>query len=251
MADPVILGVTVAGKGKEALEHEILDCVRAQEKRTFAYVNIHAVNIANRDVRFKDILNSAHVAYCDGEGIRLGGKILGWRLPHRVVLTYWIWDLCALFEKEGVSIFLLGGRPGVAERAASRLMERFPLLKVSGCQQGYFEKHGPENESILLAIANASPDVLFVGFGMPLQEFWIDANFPRIAAHALLPAGSMIDYVAGEKKSAPMWMANHGMEWVYRFLQEPSRLWKRYLLGNPAFLLRVVRARLEGSGAHD
>ena len=242
MPDRMILGVRVSDKGQKEIEQEVLECVHRKSKGLFAYVNVHALNIAGRDVRFREILNSAHTTYCDGEGVRLGARILGWRLPRRVVLTYWIWDLCALFEKEGMSIYLLGARPGIGEQAAARLSSRFPGLRIAGVQHGYFEMHGAENESVLANIANASPDVLFVGFGMPLQEYWIEENFHNIAARTILPAGSMIDYVAGEKKTTPSWMANHGMEWLYRLAQDPLRLWKRYLLGNPAFLFHMVQS---------
>lgn len=243
MPDREILGVRVSGMGQEELEQDLLSCVRGNTKSLFAYVNVHAVNTARRDPRFREILNSSHISYCDGEGVRLGARILGWRLPRRIVLTYWIWDLCALFEKEGVSIFLLGARPGVAEYAASRLVSSFPHLRIAGVHPGYFNKEGAENDSVIAAIEKASPDVLFVGFGMPLQELWVEENFRRITARAILTAGSMIDYVAGVKKTTPGWMADHGMEWLYRLAQDPVRLWKRYLLGNPVFLFKILMRR--------
>ena len=251
MRECVILGVKVAEEGKEALERNLVDCLRRDEKTLFSYVNVHAVNIATRDLAFRRFLNSSFRAYCDGEGVRVGARILGRQLPRRIVLTYWIWDLCALFEKRGISIFLLGGMQGVAERAASRLIQRFPLLRVCGVHHGYFEKEGAENDSVLEAIGIASPDVLFVGFGMPLQEHWIETNFQRIAAHVIMPAGSMIDYVAGEKRTTPAWMADHGMEWLFRLVQDPKRLWKRYLIGNPLFLMRIVRTRLGMQKIHE
>lgn len=91
----------------------------------------------------------------------------------------------------------------------------------------------------------ASPDLLFVGFGMPLQEEWIRRHRHALRAGAIFPCGSMIDYASGLKSIAPPWMRNNGMEWLYRLFQEPGRLWKRYLVGNPRFIFRVMHQRLQ------
>jgi N-acetylglucosaminyldiphosphoundecaprenol N-acetyl-beta-D-mannosaminyltransferase len=85
---------------------------------------------------------------------------------------------------------------------------------------------------------------VFVGFGMPLQEYWIDDNREALRAGIVLPAGSMIDYIAGAKRQTPAWMANNGLEWLYRLAKEPRRLWRRYLIGNPLFLLRILVQRI-------
>ncbi len=244
MAECDVLGVFVDAIDQSDLEREIMESVKQDRQDVFAYVNVHAVNIAHEDTRFRHIINDARRAYCDGEGVRLGARILGQMLPRRIVLTYWIWDLCALFERQGISIFLLGGRPGVVDRACRRLREKYPALQIVGSHHGFFAKTGLENEKVLTMIEEAAPDVLFVGFGMPLQEYWIEGNFRRLRAHAILPAGSMIDYVAGIKRATPPWMANHGMEWLYRLLTEPGRLWRRYLIGNPKYLAAVLLQRI-------
>jgi N-acetylglucosaminyldiphosphoundecaprenol N-acetyl-beta-D-mannosaminyltransferase len=194
---------------------------------------------------FLDFLNeTSAVTYCDGEGIRLGAMMLGVKLPPRIVLTYYLWDLLVECEQEGRTIMLLGSRPEIAELAARNIGNRYPRLKIVGVIHGYFDRTGPENDRILSLISEAAPDVLFVGMGMPLQELWIAANHSRIRAGVILPCGSMIEYAAKRKSLAPAWMANHGMEWLYRLFQEPRRLWRRYLLGNPEFLLRVALQRL-------
>jgi len=100
---------------------------------------------------------------------------------------------------------------------------------------------------VLASIRSANPDLLFVGFGMPLQGEWIQTNLADLAVPAILPCGSMIEYASGRKALAPAWMSNHGLEWLFRLIQEPRRLWKRYLLGNPLFFLRVVRQWWSGA----
>jgi N-acetylglucosaminyldiphosphoundecaprenol N-acetyl-beta-D-mannosaminyltransferase len=220
--------------------------VREKRKDVFAYVNVNAVNIAQKDAGFRDFLNGSFAAYCDGEGVRLGARILGSFLPPRIVLTYWIWDLCALCAGSGLSMFFLGGRETVVAQAVTAARERYPRLHIAGAHHGYFEKSGPENERVVELINGAKPNVLFVGFGMPLQEHWIMDNLQRLEVNAVFPSGSMIDYTAGTRKYAPRWMAGHGMEWCYRLAREPGRLWRRYLIGNPLFLIRIVRQRLYG-----
>jgi N-acetylglucosaminyldiphosphoundecaprenol N-acetyl-beta-D-mannosaminyltransferase len=243
MPDYRILGVRVDAIGKADLERSLVDAVRSDARKVFAYVNVHAVNLARIDSRFRRFLDAADVVYCDGEGVRLGARILGQLLPPRIVLTHWIWDLCALFEREGISVFFLGASNEVSSKAVAEVHRRFPRLRIAGSHHGYFTKSGPENEQIIAAISAARPDVLFVGFGMPLQEYWLEDNLERLTARAVLPAGSMIDYVAGVKRTPPAWMSNHGLEWLHRLVKEPRRLWRRYLIGNPQYLFGILIER--------
>jgi N-acetylglucosaminyldiphosphoundecaprenol N-acetyl-beta-D-mannosaminyltransferase len=246
MPNRSLLGVRVDELDRESLEKTILDSRINGQSKVFAYVNVHAVNIACNDARFREIINRASVTYCDGEGVRLGGKILGWQLPERTVLTYWIWNLLPLLQAHGMSVYFLGGREEVVRRAVEVVRGKFPGLKIAGWHHGYFAKEGEESAAVVREINAASPDVLFVGFGMPVQEYWIDRYQPDLRVAVVLPSGSMIDYVAGMKRIAPAWMANNGLEWLHRLGREPRRLWRRYLIGNPLFFFRVLGQRLRG-----
>ncbi len=235
-----ILGVQVDVIDTPGLHEAIADSILQERRDVYAYVNINAINIALKDERFRSFLNSSRVVYCDGEGVRLGGRLLGHKLPPRVVLTYWIWELCGFCERRGYSMFFLGATAQYVKEAVERVQERFPSISIVGSYHGFFSKHGPESDNVVELVRRANPDILVVGFGMPLQEFWIDDNLPKLNARVILPAGSMIDYTAGRKGLAPKWMANNGMEWLYRFFQEPGRLWRRYLIGNPLFMIRIL-----------
>jgi exopolysaccharide biosynthesis WecB/TagA/CpsF family protein len=101
-----------------------------------------------------------------------------------------------------------------------------------------------ESERVIRRVNDCHPDVLFVALGMPTQELWIARNLEQLNVHAILPAGSMMEYVAGRKTTAPTWMAMNGLEWLHRLGQEPGRLWRRYLIGNPAFIAGVIVQRL-------
>ncbi|MBA3473887.1 MAG: WecB/TagA/CpsF family glycosyltransferase [Rubrobacter sp.] len=176
----------------------------------------------------------------------LAARILGERIPERITYADWMWQLAAFAEREGLSLFLLGARPGVAERAAVRLRERHPDLKIAGVHHGYFERavEAPENEAVVAEINAARPDLLLVGLGMPLQERWLLQNWDRLDASVALTGGAVFDYVSGELKRGPRVLTDNGFEWLARLFIEPRRLWRRYVLGNPLFLARVLKQRL-------
>ena len=241
-----VLGVRIDPCESDGLLNAITESVRKQRKDVFAYANTHALNLAWTMPEFRAFLNSAHTVYCDGEGVRLAARLLGYRIPRRIALTYFFWDICRDAERMGYSLFLLGSREEHLRDAVERIHARHPGLRIAGTHHGYFAKSGEESEAIVRTIQTANPDILFVGFGMPLQEDWIRANKEQLAAQAILPCGSMIEYASGRKALAPAWMSTHGLEWVYRLFQEPGRLWKRYLLGNPLFIYRVLRQRWSG-----
>lgn len=248
MPDVRVLGVRVDRVGRAALEESIISSARNGECKVYSYVNIHAINIAQSDLRFREIVNGSAVTYCDGEGVRLGARLLGTSLPPRTVLTFWVWDLCRLLEEKGLSVYFLGGTQDVVRAAVDTLQKVCPALSIKGWHHGYFEKDGEESRRVVEEINRVRPDVLFVSFGMPAQEYWIENNRQALHAGVILPAGSMIDYVAGARKTAPAWMANNGLEWLYRLVREPRRLWRRYLIGNPLFLMRVLFQRIRQKG---
>ncbi len=171
-----ILGVYLDVIDKNGLHKAIGSTVDRGGKDVYAYANIHAINLALQFPLFKAFLNSAHVVYCDGEGVRLGARMLGIILPPRVVLTYWAWELFAFCVERGYSVFFLGAHDSVIRLATENAARRLPLLKIRGWNHGYFDKHGPENEAILQKINDAAPDILLVGFGMPIQEDWIETQ---------------------------------------------------------------------------
>jgi N-acetylglucosaminyldiphosphoundecaprenol N-acetyl-beta-D-mannosaminyltransferase len=160
-----------------------------------------------------------------------------------------MWQLARFAQGRDHSLFLLGARPGVADKAAANLRERFPGLRIVGTHHGYFDKApgSPENEAVIREINAASPNILIVGFGMPLQERWLMDNWDRIEVNVALTGGAVFDYVSGELPRAPRWMTDHGFEWLGRLIIEPGRLWKRYLVGNPIFILRVLGQRIAQS----
>lgn len=220
------------------------EVIRAGKKALIPTLNIHGANFAHRLPWFREFLNRAHLLYCDGDGIRLGLRLSGIHPPPKIALNSWMWDFAAASAREGWTHFFLGGRPGVPEEAARRLAARYPGFRVVGARDNIFRKEGPENDRVIAGINRAKPDILIVGFGMPLQERWIAANWEKIDAHILMTAGSTFEFVSGRIKTAPPWMIRWHLEWFFRLTQEPRRLFKRYVFGNTDFFLRILRDRM-------
>jgi N-acetylglucosaminyldiphosphoundecaprenol N-acetyl-beta-D-mannosaminyltransferase len=241
-----VLGVGVDPVSVAELHARILGIVREGGHALVLHVNVHGLNFCYRDPALRSFFNAAPVVFADGAGVVLAARILGERLPERITYADWAWQLAAFAEGENLSIFFLGARPGVAERAAACLKERHPKLDVAGVHHGHFDHDpgAPENEAVLGEINASRPDVLLVGFGMPLQERWLMNNWDRVDARVALTGGAVFDYLSGELKRGPRILTDNGFEWLARLLIEPRRLWRRYVLGNPVFLLRVLRQRL-------
>jgi N-acetylglucosaminyldiphosphoundecaprenol N-acetyl-beta-D-mannosaminyltransferase len=235
-----ILGVTIRDYTPDELLDKIIRSAKARDRAVFAYANIHAVNLAHKLGWFKEFLNTAAVCYADGQGLRLGAKLLGEQLGPSTALTRFIHDLAARCASENLSLFLLGGAEGVAMQAAAALTERHPGLTIAGTSTGYFADR--DEERIVQQINAAAPGVLIVGMGMPRQEKFIERHRAALECGAILPGGSCIDYAAGTKRPAPQWISTAGVEWLYRLFHEP-KLFGRYIIGNPLFIARVLRQR--------
>lgn len=240
-----ILGVWVDRIEAGELHEEVLGLVRRGERALVLNANVQCLNLAYSRPWLRDLLNSARFVFCDGSGVVLASKLLGG--PKLVRFTYAdeMWRLAAFAEGHGLTLFFLGGRPGVAQKAADRLRERHPRLRVVGVHHGYFDKTlgGAGNEAVVAEVNAAAPDVLVVGFGMPLQERWLAENWDRLNANVAMNLGAVFDYVSGTLRRGSPFLTDNGFEWLARLLIEPRRLWRRYVIGNPVFLLRVLRQR--------
>ncbi len=241
-----VLGVSVDPLTVEELHAEIGREIRAGGHALVLNANVHCLNLSYADPELRSFLNEAEVVFCDGAGVMLAARLLGRRIPERITYADWIWRLASYATAEGFTLYLLGARPGVAEKAAEKLKERYPSLQVAGIHDGYFDRSAgsPENEAVIKEINAVAPDILLVGFGMPLQERWLMENWRRIDANVALTGGAVFDYVSGGLRRGPRVLTDNGFEWLARLMVEPRRLWRRYVVGNPIFLLRVLRQRL-------
>jgi len=207
------------------------------------YVNAHVVNESRALPELRQALESADLVYCDGYGVRLAARALDVAVPHRMTGADWVWGLAALCEAAGHSIYLLGSEPGVALEAAGRLRRSYPELRVAGAHHGYFELDSPHGARVVEDINAAGTDIVLVGMGTPKQELWVERHAGELDVDVLWTVGALLDYMAGRVPRAPRWLADHGLEWIFRLAMEPQRMWRRYLLGNPIFLSRVMHER--------
>lgn len=235
-----ILGVRVSAISGEEMLKSFQTAIENNRQAVFAYVNAHALNLARETPWFRSFLNDADAAYPDGEGVRFGARLLGRRLPPTTALTRWIWNLAAFCDERRYTLFLLGSTDRNCAAAAMRLKSRFPRLRVVH-HHGFFSD--VENNAVLEAIRAVKPHVLLVGLGMPKQEEWILRNRERIAANVILPGGSAIDFAAGIRPVCPRWLSRLGLEWLFRLVFEPRRLFRRYSSGNIQFLRAVLAQR--------
>lgn len=234
-----ILGVGVDALTLGELHGRIRGFVREGGHALVLNANAHCLNLAYRDPFLRRFLNQADIVFCDGAGVKYAARMLGGRMPERITYADWIHRLSDLAASENFSIYFLGGKPGIAEKAARELRKSRPGLKISGTHHGYFGNSGPENEAVIEKINAASPDILLVGMGMPRQEKWLMENHKKLNARVFLTGGAVFDYASGGLRRGPRFLTGNGFEWLARLAIEPGRLWRRYLVGNPLFALRV------------
>lgn len=222
----------------------IADCTQKDKKTIVGNVNVRAANLAYELPWYRNFLNRSDLVFCDGFGILVGSKLLGNCVQscHRMTCPDYIEDLVKACERRNASIFLLAGKPGITDKAIQKLRAIAPTITIQG-HHGYFEKSGTENDAVIEKINQFRPDVLYVGFGMPLQEQWIMENCDRINAKVFLPLGACLDFYTNTVYRGPRWATDLGLEWLTRLLTEPHRLWKRYLVGNPLFFYRILKER--------
>jgi len=202
------------------------------------FVNAHSINLAAKDAQFKETLSQADTLFADGLGMRIAARYRGQRMVDNVNGTDTFLPLCKKAEMNKLSIYLLGGKPGVALQTKQNIKQLFPDLKIAGTHHGYFDPK--DCEHIIQSINQSQCNILLVGQGSPLQESWLIEHKDQLNCRAALAVGGLFDYYSNNIPRAPQWVRHIGMDWVWRLIQEPKAKWKRYLLGNPAFLMRTL-----------
>lgn len=197
--------------------------------------NPEIVEVCREDPAAREAVNGAALVLPDGIGVIKGAAMLGTPLKERVPGIEFAAKLLEKMAGEGMSLYLLGAKPGVAEKAAERLRARYPGLRIAGVHDGYFQENGPIAE----AIRQSGADAAFVCLGAPKQELWMAKNGPAAGARLLCGLGGSLDVFAGTVKRAPEFWRNHGLEWFYRLCSDPRRLGRMMKL--PLFLLHVRR----------
>ncbi len=242
MNEIVILGVPIACLTPEEALAEIERLYDIPAPALIAYANAHTLNIAARDDAFRAALERADLILNDGAGVALAARFQGRRFPTNLNGSDFNPLIVERAASRGWPLYLLGARPGVADKAARLLSDRHPGLNIAGTNDGFFT----DPEPIANAIAASGAGVLMTALGNPLQELFLARWLEVTGARLGVGVGAFFDFTTGVVPRAPAWMNRMGVEWLYRLGREPERMWRRYVLGNPLFLARAARERLTG-----
>lgn len=236
-----LLGIPVDNYTMNESVDRVRELALSEGHHCIFFVNPHCVNMARRNPGYMSVLCNASLNLADGIGMKIACKLLGLELRQNVNGTDLFPRLCESIAGTGIRVFLLGARPGIAERVADWIHDHHPSVDVCGFQHGYFS---PEEEpQIVQKIRDANAQLLLVAFGVPNQELWLSRWISETGVAAGLGVGGLFDFYSGRISRAPQWVREIGMEWLYRFAQEPGRMWKRYFVGNISFLTAVIKER--------
>jgi N-acetylglucosaminyldiphosphoundecaprenol N-acetyl-beta-D-mannosaminyltransferase len=241
-----ILGCAVDRVSLQSATARLAGMIREGGAHQAVVLPVSSVMYARRHRRFHEICSRASIVLPDGVPLLWAARILGAPIPGRVAGSDLFWALSRVAEKERYTCFLLGSRPRVVARLEKVLRRRFPALRVAG---SFSPRISPvfstaENEDIIRRVNATRPDILWVGLGAPRQEQWIDANLGRLETRLAVGVGAAFDMCSGSRRRAPVWLQKAGMEWFYRFLREPRRLFKRYFVVSAPFLPLVLLQRV-------
>lgn len=240
-----VLGMPISIVTRTALIDELLSRSDRREPTLAVGVNTHVAYLQARLPSFAEHLRRAEFLYADGASVVWASRLLRGPLPERVATTDLAIPLTVRAANKGKRIYFLGGRPGVAEAAARRLRRKVPSLQIR-THDGRLDR--VTDEALTQDIRDFGTDILFVGLGDPLQSQWVQRNTSRLEPMTVLTCGGLFDWLSGRNRRAPALMIRLGLEWLWRFMLEPRRLGRRYLVGNPEFAFRVLRQRLREGG---
>ncbi|GAB4383900.1 MAG: WecB/TagA/CpsF family glycosyltransferase [Elainellaceae cyanobacterium] len=231
---------------KKVVDCIVYDALTSTVPKYVVTPNAHHIMMLQHDALFREIYRKAFLSVPDGVPLLWAARILGTPLNGRVNGTDLFEQLCAVAAEKNLKVFLLGGRPGAADKAKEVLQARHPGLNIVGtyCPPYGFEKNPDELALINAKIHATAPHLLFVGLGAPKQEKWIYAHYQELNVPVSLGIGVSFELVADMVRRAPVPMQKLGLEWLFRLFMEPKRLWQRYILGNPYFVWLVLRQRL-------
>lgn len=206
-------------------------------KTNVAFVNADCLNKAWQFEQYQSVLGKMHAVFPDGIGVKIAAKMKGVNVTENVNGTDLFPLLCEHAAENKLSIFLLGARPGVASQCAKNMQKKFPSLHFAGTCHGYYDTADTDRLIHEINISNA--DILIVAFGAPKQEFWMNRYTNKLKPSIRIGVGGCLDFYAERIPRAPLIMRKASLEWVWRLIQEPARMWRRYLIGNPLFLFRA------------
>lgn len=211
-----------------------------EEKKITQHVVINAnkINLLYQDPELRRIVNSCELINADGQSVVWADKLFNKSIPERVTGIDLFENLVEVAAKKNFRVYYLGSKPEIVKEVVRKHQEQYPSLQVAGYMDGYFDRG--KSSDIAREIASTNADILFLAIPTPEKEYWLDQNKELLSIPLLIGVGGSFDVVAGKVERAPRWMQKIGMEWFYRFLQEPKRMFRRYFFGNLLFIRHVI-----------
>jgi N-acetylglucosaminyldiphosphoundecaprenol N-acetyl-beta-D-mannosaminyltransferase len=244
-----IVGTRVDATSYGDATGRILDWARAGESRYVCVATVNNVMEARHRPMFKRVMNEADLVTPDGMPLVWGLRLLGISEATRVYGPDLTPVVCAAAADAGIPVGFFGGTAAVLDALSANMRQRFPKLQIAYRWSPPFRPLSPEEEDRVTGdVAASGARILFVGLGTPKQELWMAGHRGRLPA-VMVGVGAAFDFLAGAKKQAPRWMQGLGLEWLFRFTQEPRRLWRRYLFGNPRFVVLFIAQVITGAAA--
>ena len=222
---------------EEAVEH-IEQCIAERKISHVVTPNVDQVVRMEKDEKFRKVCDECELLLVDGHPLLWIAKLYGKPFKQKICGSDLVPHLCGIAAQKGYRVFLLGAAPGVAQRAADNLLLQYPGLQVAGTYSPPlgFEKDPQELDKINTMLRQSGADMLFVGMGVPKQDYFIHDNMHTYQIPVSFSIGGTIDFIAGEQKRAPKWISNIGFEWLYRLLSDPKRMFKRYIVDDMKIL---------------
>jgi len=242
-----LLGVPISNLPIEALAARAQAAIATRSTLVVACANPHSLVVAQSDEAFLEALRDCDEVVADGAGLALGCRLAGMLRSPRITGYDFFQAVMTELDRIGGRAFFLGSRPAVLAQIQARAARDFSSVETRVLSPPYGDWSEAESEAILQAIRAARPDALWVGMTAPRQEKWVHANARRLPVPLFGSIGAVFDYYAGTVRRAPAWYRDRGIEWLYRLVREPRRLWKRTLLSAPVFLWLALCQRLGGA----
>jgi N-acetylglucosaminyldiphosphoundecaprenol N-acetyl-beta-D-mannosaminyltransferase len=236
-----ILGVGVSAINTAQALQTIDGWIREREQHYVCVTGVHGIMESQRDATLKEIHSRAGLVTPDGMPLVWLSRLKGFSWVERVYGPDLMLAVCQQSLVKGYRHYFYGGANGVPEKLVARLTQQFCGLQIAGLRSPPFRRlSNEEDERLIRAINRTEPDIVWVGLSTPKQEYWMYQHLGRITAPVMIGVGAAFDFHGGVKRQAPRWMQKSGLEWSFRLLMEPQRLWRRYLVNNPLFLWLVL-----------
>ncbi len=226
----------------------VQDIIQERKPEQHVVINVAKLVLMQKNKELRDIVNSCGLINADGQGIVWGARLLGLQIPERVTGIDLFMNIVKLADRKNYKVYFLGAKETTVKRVVDILSSDAPGLQAAGCRNGYFSAE--EEKGVAEAIRDSGADILFVAMSSPKKEFFLKKYLDLMQVPFTMGVGGSFDVVAGETLRAPLWMQQAGLEWFFRFLNEPGRMWKRYLVTNAIFFGMLLKALISGKGKY-